>query len=222
MSAKKPAQREKIDVSEIMCEIALRAQPFGAEEYSTWTSYPAMMTPVTLTASRVFFSSENRPGELTDRPLGRIKGFVIDLDSDLEGEHDPAKSLEHFNPTAHAIVQQLFTSPTIEEELAKGSIVAQSMRQLVVIDDLFIEPEYRGQKLGPRLLATLIQAVAGSSFSTVVALSTEPYMDELDGADPLMAQLKISAAFEAAGFSHFRDGIFFHHSAYEGPEKLNV
>ncbi|WP_311245348.1 MULTISPECIES: GNAT family N-acetyltransferase [unclassified Microbacterium] len=221
MSTKKAVRREKVDLSEIMCEVALSAQPFGAGEYSTWTSYAAMTTPVTLTASRVSFS-EATPGELSARPLGRINGFVIDFDADGGSNQDPATGLKHNNPTAHAIVQELFTPPTIDEAINLDSVFGEDMTRLIVIDEIFIEPEYRGQKLGPRLLATLANAVAGSSFTSVVALSTVPREGDLDGADPLMAQLKISAAFEAAGFSHFRDGIFFHHTAYEGPEKLDV
>lgn len=86
------------------------------------------------------------------------------------------------------------------------------VERVILIDRLEVDERYRGQRLGPHLLTTLIDSVGGRGDLVVLHAMPLQWRDlspeELDD-----AKVKVRAVYESMGFSTSGDDIFWHHTA---------
>jgi GNAT superfamily N-acetyltransferase len=95
--------------------------------------------------------------------------------------------------------------------------------QLVIVEGVFVEPPYRGQRLGPRLLTTLVETVTGTGRETLIVLRAQPVpWEHLSEIEFRRSRKKVAASYESVGFAHFRDNIYWRHNAFVGTENLEA
>ena len=92
--------------------------------------------------------------------------------------------------------------------------------QVIVVEYLSVLEQYRGQKLGPRFLASLIDSISGEGMASVVVLHAQPLQwESLTLVELRKAQRKVAKVYTGMGFTHHREGIYYLHTGDKDYEK---
>lgn len=158
--------------------------------------------------------------EPTVTSIGSIRGFLVDLDSDANAY----ETLDALEADLGAVGTALFQDDGIVD------LTEIFPSHAIIIDRVWIDPEHRGQRLGPRAVAAAIRSF-GRGRIAVAALIAQP-----DGWQKMTSRTlrdtrqKVRQAWEGIGFAPFDDevlwldatdydgaGYFTDLSSYDGP-----
>lgn len=212
-----------VDLADVECDIRIVRPPYGSREDSVWSDAPAGVVRVFGKMHLYLFDSESDESER--RTIARAEAYLVDL----EQVTDLLDAMDQVGGAAFSIIEEALHGMSVfsaVESVHEGDgLGAEPIHHLLVVEALFVEEPYRGQRLGPRLLATLMESVCRTMEFTLVLLSVEPYQEDdadLPELDVRRARKKIAASFEQVGFRQFRNDIYWHHTAYTGLESLLI
>jgi GNAT superfamily N-acetyltransferase len=132
--------------------------------------------------------------------IGSIRGFLVNLDSN----DDPYEALDALEADLEVIGSALFQ----DEGIIEMSEAWPS--HVVIIGHVWIDPKYRGQRLGPRAVSTAVRNFTrGRS-----ALSAHMEENLLQ-----LTRQKVRSAWESIGFTPFNEEVLWLEATdYEGAE----
>lgn len=219
-STASPDRAPDVDLSYLECEVSVARPMFGADDDPIWTDAPKGISMIRAKAILHVFDDEH-DGDSRRRVIARAGAYAIDLD-ELDGPGDVLDAMDHLGGDAFSIVETIHSGHDIFTMLdGEVPFGADPITQLIVVEEIFVEEPYRGQRIGPRLLTTLTEVVGGTGFSSLIVLRAQPLQwQELTDLELHRARKKVAAAYEGVGFTLFRDGVYWRHSAYVGTESL--
>ena len=210
---------DSLDLDDVECMVTISRPLQGVSTDPVWSSAPAGITRVTATAV-LHFAGDAADTDVR-RDIAVAYGYLVDLDL----VDNVAVEMDQVGGEAFDVIENALFDRSIFDMLEQENdgLGAEPVYQMLLIESVTVEEPYRGQRLGPRLLSTLIDAVDGSGNSTLVllqAMPTRPH--DLTELEQRRVQKKIAASYEAIGFKRFKKNVYWYHSAYIGPESLRV
>ncbi|WP_311245350.1 MULTISPECIES: hypothetical protein [unclassified Microbacterium] len=214
---RKPVVREALlDLADVDCDVRILRSLVGAPDDLSWTTVPSCISRVEATAT---LTSYDDTGDGERSVIAGASAYVVALDR----TDDPVDALDHLDQEIFSVVEEIYRpSDSLFDMLEqKDEFLGSLVTQLVLVDNVTVEEAYRGQRLGPRLLTTLIDVVDGTGHSTLIVLRAQPLQwSELSELKLRRARKKVAASYEAVGFAHFRDNVYWRHNAFIGAESM--
>lgn len=213
-----PAGRESaVDLALVRCEVTVTRPLFGASNDPGWTPVPAGIAEVDAKAMLHTFDDDTEDED--ELVIARASAYTVDLDR----AGNVLEALDRIGEEVFSVAEEVLSGDDIFDMLGRRDDLGAGgqVDQLVIVEDVVVDEAYRGQRLGPRLLTTLIDTVTGPGFFTLIVLRAQPFQwEELSDFGLRSARKKIAASYEGVGFAHFRNGIYWRHNAYVGTESL--
>lgn len=221
-----PRERaDRVDLRDLECTVTVKRAMFGSPPDETWGETPNTVAQVS--AEVVLRRYEDDDGEELDGEeesvIARAEAYAIDVDTDEPSlNFDVIDTFDEMGGEAFHVVETALSGHTIFDHLQDISeFVPETVTQLIIIESVEVDEAYRGQRIGPRLLTTLTDTVAGPGWQSLILLHAHPlHAEGLSPLDLRRARKKIAASYESVGYAHFRDGIYWRHTARIGPENL--
>lgn len=141
--------------------------------------------------------------------IGSIRGFLVNLDSN----DDPYEALDALEADLEVIGSALFQ----DEGIIEMSEAWPS--HVIIIGHVWIDPKYRGQRLGPRAVSTAVRNFTRGR-SALAALIAQPdgWKDMEENLLQLTRQ-KVRSVWESIGFTPFNEEVLWLEATdYEGAE----
>jgi GNAT superfamily N-acetyltransferase len=130
--------------------------------------------------------------------IGSIRGFLVNLDSN----DDPYEALD-----------------ALEADLGIIEMSEAWPSHVVIIGHVWIDPKYRGQRLGPRAVSTAVRNFTrGRSALSALIAQPDGWKDMEENLLQLTRQ-KVRSAWESIGFTPFNEEVLWLEATdYEGAE----
>ena len=188
-----PHPRIAVDLNDIQIRYSSEGVLAGAHD----GDYENTVTPWWAELSLADYPNDG--DEPTVTSIGSIRGFLVDLDSDTSAY----EALDALEADLGAVGTALFQDDGIVERTEIFPSHA------IIVDRVWIDPKYRGQRLGPRAVATAIRFL-GRGRITVAALIAQP-----DGWHKMRSRAlhdnrqKVRQAWEGIGFAPFDNEVLW-------------
>lgn len=217
MSAVVP--RIDVDLEDVECIVKITRPLVGVPDSVIWTELPSGVAKVSTDATLYIFD-EDDDGKPERRVIARASAYTIDL----ARVGDVVDAFDQVGGEAFEIAELILGSDNILDMLdASDPLVGEQVSQLVIVEHVSVEEPYRGQRLGPRLLTTLVETVTGTGTETLIVLRAQPVpWEHLSEIELRRSRKKIATSYESVGFAHFHDNIYWRHNAFIGTENLEA
>jgi GNAT superfamily N-acetyltransferase len=218
MGATTKAERApKVDLTYVECNVTVTRPLFGIADDPGWTPAPTGVAKVSAEAM-LYVYDDDEPDSEEHRVIARASAYTIDL----ERVSDVLEALDRIGEEVFEVAEEALSGSDIFAMLEDSDpLGGEQVSQLVIVDNVFVEEPYRGQRIGPRLMTTLVDTVTGPGFFTLVLLRAQPVpWEHLSEIELRRARKKVAAAYEGVGFEHFRKDIYWRHNAFIGVESL--
>lgn len=216
-----PARADTVDLDYVECSVTVTRPLIGSSSSPIWTAARTGLAQVTANAVLLTFDPDD-DGDPKRKVIARATAYTVDL----ERLDDIVDAFDEMGGEAFEVVENVMSDTALFDALdAKdGSSFAREMvSQLVVVESVTVDAHYRGQRIGPRLLTTLVDTVAGPGDQTLIVLRAQPLQwQDLSEHELRRAQKKVGASYESIGFAHLRDGIYWRHNMFIGAENLEA
>lgn len=211
------ANRIAVNLEDVECAVTIARPLAGVSSFVSWTELPSGIATVSADATLHIFHDDDDE-EPTRQVIARASAYAIDL----HRVGDVVEALDRVGGEAFEIAELILGGDNIFEMLdTRDPLGGEPVSQLVIVEGVHVEEPYRGQRLGPRLLTTLVEAVTGTGTETVIVLRAQPVpWEHLSDIELQRSRKKIAAAYEGVGFARFRHNIYWRHNAYIGTENL--
>ena len=209
--------RLDVDLTDIECIVKVTRPLVGVPDSVNWTELPSGVAKISADATLYIFDDDDE-GEPERRVIARATAYTVDLDR----VGDVVDVFDQVGGEAFEITESILGDENVFEWLdSRDPLVGEQVSQLVIVEGVFVEPPYRGQRLGPRLLTTLVETVTGTGRETLIVLRAQPVpWEHLSEIEFRRSRKKVAASYESVGFAHFRDNIYWRHNAFVGTENL--
>lgn len=217
MSAVVP--RVDVDLEDVECTVKITRPLVGVLDSVIWTELPSGVAKVSADATLYIFDDDD-DREPEHRVIARASAYTIDLNR----VGDVVDVFDQVGGEAFEIAESILGDDDIFEWLeARDPLGGEQVSQLVIVEGVFVEEPYRGQRLGPRLLTTLVEAVTGTGTEALIVLRAQPVpWEHLSEIELRRSRKKVAASYEGVGFAHFRQNIYWRHNAFIGTENLEA
>jgi GNAT superfamily N-acetyltransferase len=204
-----------VDLEDLECTVTVSRPLVGAPGSVIWTELPSGVAKVSADATLYTFDHDDEPER---RVVACASAYTVDLDR----VRDVVYAFDQVGGEAFEIAESILGDDDIFEWLdAREPLVGEQVSQLVIVEGVSVEEQYRGQRLGPRLLTTLVETVAGTGMETLIVLRAQPVpWEHLTEMELRRGRKKVAASYESVGFAHFRNNIYWRHNAFIGTENL--
>lgn len=156
MSAVVP--RIDVDLEDVECIVKITRPLVGVPDSVIWTELPSGVAKVSTDATLYIFD-EDDDGKPERRVIARASAYTIDL----ARVGDVVDAFDQVGGEASEIAELILGSDNIFDMLdASDPLVGEQVSQLVIVEHVSVLEPYRGQRLGPRLLTTLVETVTGT------------------------------------------------------------
>lgn len=206
-----------VDLADVVCDVNIARSLIGSPYDLTWSSVPTGISRVEATAALLTWNSEVDGEERS--VVARASAYLVDI-ARLD---DPLDALDHLDQETFSIAENALRSGDSILDMfdRTDDFSGDLVSQMIIVDLVAVEDAYRGQQLGPRLLTTMIDTVAGFGFEALVVLRAQPLQwKELTALELSRSRDKVASSYEAVGFAHFRDHIYWRHTANLGAESM--
>lgn len=188
-----PGTRTRLNLNDIRIRYSSEGILTGADEYNdentvipwwaelNFADYPEDGTAPTLT------------------PIGSVRGFLVDLDSGV----DPYEALDALEADLERIGSALFQDGGIVEQM---DILPS---HAIIIDRVRLDSEYRGQRLGPRAVATAVRLLGRGRIAVAALIAQPDGWHEMGRHTLSVARQKVRHAWQGIGFSPFDDEVLW-------------
>lgn len=202
--------RLDVDLTDIECIVKVTRPLVGVPDSVNWTELPSGVAKISADATLYIFDDDDE-GEPERRVIARATAYTVDLDR----VGDVVDVFDQVGGEAFEITESILGDENVFEWLdSRDPLVGEQVSQLVIVEGVFVEPPYRGQRLGPRLLTTLVETVTGTGRETLIVLRAQPVpWEHLSEIEFRRSRKKVAASYESVGFAHFRDNIYWRHKA---------
>ncbi|MGA1827076.1 hypothetical protein [Microbacterium sp.] len=210
-------ERIEVDLKDVECTVRLTRPLVGVPGSVVWTELPSGVAKISADAALHIFDDDK---ETERRVIARASAYTVDLDR----VGDVVDVFDQVGGEAFEIAESILSDENIFEWLdARDPLVGEQVSQLVIVEGVFVEEPYRGQRLGPRLLTTLVETVTGTGTETLIVLRAQPVpWEHLSEIELRRSRKKVAASYESVGFAHFRHDIYWRHNAFIGTENLEA
>jgi GNAT superfamily N-acetyltransferase len=137
-----------------------------------------------------------------EKVVGEIRGYKFDLASAVVDGLNQADLLDSVCPEISDFSQTAFGDAGCHylQEMADGSHTRQSCSGLVYINEITVDPNYRGQRIGTALMSKIGQMVDVEN--CLIALKAFPLSEEYGRRVPDTEVERVKHFYERQGFSH--------------------
>lgn len=205
-------REELVDLDYVECGVTV-SRPLLGGRNPIWSEASAGVARVNAKATLHLFDvdEENVDAEPQLVTVAQASGYTVDLDR-------VRSTFDALDPIDAELAN---IAEAIDGEDGILAAMDEMVSQVIVIEHLEVDERYRGQRLGPRLLATLIDTVASGAYDSLVVLRAMPLQwRDLSEIDLRRAKKKLAAAYTGIGFKPFRDDLYWKHTAFVGFEAL--
>lgn len=213
---------DPVDLRYLECNVRVKSPLYGATKEPAWSDAPARVATVHADVTLHTFDDDD-PDDETESIIARATAYAIDIDSDnRESFGDIIEIFDEMGDEVFAVAEEALSGRTIFDHLEHISEFSPGwVSQLVIIASVEVDEEYRGQRIGLRLLTTLTETVTGPGSQSLIILRPYPlHADSLSPLDIRRASKKIAAAYAGIGYAPFRENVYWRHTARIGPETL--
>lgn len=212
------AARIDVSLEDVECSVKITRPLIGASDV-VWSELPSGVANVSAEATLYVFDDDD-DGEPEQRVIARAAAYAIDLAQ----VGDLIDTFDRVGGEAFDIVESILQGQTIFDWLSDRDPLGgggELISQLVIVESVVVDERYRGQRLGPRLLTTLVETVSGTGSETLIVLRATPVpWEQLSDIELRRSRNKVAASYESVGFEHFRHNIYWRHNAFIGTENL--
>lgn len=213
--------RLDVDLMHVECTVKVSRPLVGVPDSVIWTELPSGVAKISADAALHTFDEDDEvDGEPERRVIAHASAYTVDLDR----VGDVVDVFDQVGGEAFEITESILGDKNIFEWLeSRDPLVGEQVSQLVIVEGVFVEEPYRGQRLGPRLLTTLVETVTGTGAESLIVLRAQlvPW-EHLSEIELRRSRKKVAASYEGVGFAHFRDNIYWRHNAFIGTENLEA
>lgn len=208
-------ERTDVELEDVECTVKITRPLVGVPDSVVWTELPSGVANVSADATLFIFDGDGEPER---RVIATAIAYTVDLDR----VGDVVDTFDTVGGEAFEIVKSILGEHDIIEWLdTRDPLGGEQVSQLVIVESVNVEEPYRGQRIGPRLLTTLVETVTGTGVATLIVLRAQPVpWEHLSEIDLRRSRKKVAAAYESVGFAHFRNNIYWRHNAFTGTENL--
>lgn len=212
---------DPVDLRYLECNIRVRGPLFGTVGDNFWGDAPGRVVTVSADVTLHQYDDDD-PDIGSEKVIARATAYAIDIDSDSDSFDDIIEIFDEMGDEVFAVAEEALSGRTIFDHLESISEFGPGWTsQLVIIESVEVDEQYRGQKIGPRLLTTLTEAVTGPGSQSLILLRAYPlHADDLSPLEIRHARNKISAVYSGIGYASFRENVYWRHTARIGPEAL--
>jgi len=207
----KSAERmPEVDLSELECRVTIQRHLVGAPLDVNWMQCIRGTQMVTAEVIH-HVPPESWDDEPKKRTIGRASALTVEMDrtpSAFESLDHLAAGTSMLARMADDLVEQFEDDPFMEHT-----------SQLVAIEDVRVSEAYRGQRIGPRLVASLVEAVSGGSTNSLVVLDIDRWIQTSEIEERRWAK-KMKPVLESMGFQHHAGHGYWRHTSLTGGESL--
>lgn len=206
-----------VDLDDVECKVTVTRAPFGSASGAPNLTEQAGLWKVT--AKAILHDVDLDEDTVDEVVIARAKAYVVDLVQ----VSDPLGLLDEIGSDAFHLTEDIWRAPNIIDALTLSGELEALTDRVILVESVLVEERYRGQRIGPRLLATLEDTLAGAGEGgTLVVLQAKPLQwESLSAAELDRARKKVVASYESIGFKLFRGDVYWRHSAYMGLENLD-
>lgn len=144
--------------------------------------------------------------------VGVARAVLVDLDTPT----DPYIALDNLEADLGTIAYGLRGSGDAE------AVVDAFTSHLIIIDRVVLSPEFRGQRLGPRIVATIIDRFSRGRTAAAALIAQPTNWHGLRPDELTLAQAKIARAWESIGFLRLNDEVWWMDSTDYEPSQYFV
>lgn len=138
----------------------------------------------------------------SDRVVAEIQGYRLDLAAAVVDGIDQSLLLDSVCPELSEFAQSTFGNGSCfyMEKTADGQLKKQQCSGLVYINEISVDPAFRGQNIGTELMSKIGQMVDVKD--SIIALKAFPLSDEHGRPTPDESIQRVKHFYERLGFSH--------------------
>ncbi|WP_428606996.1 GNAT family N-acetyltransferase [Sedimenticola sp.] len=138
----------------------------------------------------------------SDRVVGEIHGHKLDLAAAIVDGIDQSLLLDSVCPEMSEFSQTAFGEGGCHylQEMADGSLKKQECSGLVYINEITVDPDFRGQSIGSALMGKIGQMVDVED--SIIALKAFPLSPEYGKRVPEADVERVKRFYERLGFAH--------------------
>lgn len=213
--------RIDVDLEDVECTVTITRPLVGVPDSVIWTELPSGVAKISADAwLHIFDDDDDDDKEPERRVIARASAYTVDLGR----VGDVVDVFDQVGGEAFEIAESILGDDDIFEWLdSRDPLVGEQVSQLVIVEGVFVEEPYRGQRLGPRLLTTLVETVTGTGTETLIVLRAQPVpWEHLSEVELRRSRKKVAESYEGVGFAHFRHNIYWRHNAFIGTENLEA
>lgn len=140
--------------------------------------------------------------EGSEKVVGEIRGYKLDLAAAMVDGVDQSLLLDSVCPEISDFSQTAFgdTGCHYLQQMADGSHARHSCSGLVYINEITVDPDYRGQNIGTALMGKIGQMVDVEN--NLIALKAFPLSEEYGKRVPDEEVQRVKRFYERQGFTH--------------------
>ncbi|MCW8908008.1 MAG: GNAT family N-acetyltransferase [Sedimenticola sp.] len=138
----------------------------------------------------------------TDRVVGEIHGHKLDLAAAIIDGVEQGLLLDSVCPELSEFSNTAFGDNGCYylQEMADGTLEKQQCSGLVYINEISVEPDYRGRQIGTELMSKIGQLVDVED--SIIALKAFPLSEEYGRKVPEESVERVKRFYERLGFTH--------------------
>jgi ribosomal protein S18 acetylase RimI-like enzyme len=137
-----------------------------------------------------------------EKIVGEIRGYKLDLAAAMVDGVDQSLLLDSVCPEISEFSQTAFGESGCHylQKLADGTLSKQTCSGLVYINEITVDPQYRGQNIGSALMGKVGQMVEVEN--SLIALKAFPLSPEYGKRVPEVNVQRVKQFYERLGFTH--------------------
>ena len=208
--SKRTERVPEVDLGELECRVTIQRHLVGAPLDVNWMQ--CIRGTQKVTAEVVHHVP---PEDWDDEPKKRTIGRASALTVDMNRTPSAFESLDHLAAGTSLLARM--ADDLIEQFEEDPTMVHTS--QLVCVEDVRVSEAYRGQRIGPRLVASLVEAVSGGGTNTLVVLDIDRWIETTELEERRWVK-KMKPVLESMGFEHYERAGYWRHTSLMGGESL--